>query len=159
MLIHQILLKADLASLKSDAGQLYIGKLKTVPVDLSMLSNIVNNDVAKKAEFDKVVTKVNTIDTNEFVLKTQYNSDKSGFQKKIDDAFKKIPDASGFGKKKHYSTKITEIEGKISSITGLATTTALNAVVNEIPDVSNLVKKRIKMQKYQKLNLNKFINK
>ena len=64
-----------------------------------MLSNIVNNDVAKKAVFDKVVTKVNTIDTNEFVLKTQYNSDKSGFQKKIDDAFKKIPDASGFGKK------------------------------------------------------------
>ena len=36
--------------------------------------------------------------------------------------------------------EITEIEGKIPSITGLATNLALAAVRNEIPDVSNLVK-------------------
>ena len=36
---------------------------------------------------------------------------------------------------------ITEIEVKMPSITGLATTAAFNAVENKIPDVSNLVKK------------------
>ena len=45
--------------------------------------------------------------------------------------------------KKDYNAKITEIESKIPSITGLATTAALTtAVENKIPDVSNLVKKQ-----------------
>ena len=50
---------------------------------------------------------------------------------------KKIPDTSSLVKKTDYSSKITEIEGKISSSTGLA----LTAVENKIPDVSSLVKK------------------
>ena len=37
---------------------------------------------------------------------------------------KKIPDASGLVKEVDYNAKITEIEGKIPSITGLATSTA-----------------------------------
>ena len=36
---------------------------------------------------------------------------------------------------------MNEIKGEIPSITNLATTTALTVVENEIPDVSNLVKK------------------
>ena len=40
-----------------------------------------------------------------------------------------------------YTIKISDIESKISSIIGLATTAALTAVKNKIPDVSNLVKK------------------
>ena len=55
--------------------------------------------------------------------------------------------------KKHYNAKITEIEGKISSISPLATTAILTAVENRIADVSNVVKKQIMMQKYQILNL------
>ena len=43
--------------------------------------------------------------------------------------------------KTNYNVKITEIEGKIPSITALATTAALVAVENKIPNVSNLVKK------------------
>ena len=43
--------------------------------------------------------------------------------------------------KKHLNAKITEIEGKIPSITGLATNSALTAVENKIPDVSGLVTK------------------
>ena len=54
---------------------------------------------------------------------------------------KKIPDTSGLVKKTGYSSKITEIEGKIPSISGLATNSALIAVENKIPNVSNLVKK------------------
>ena len=44
-------------------------------------------------------------------------------------------------KKTDFSTKVTEIEGKIPSITGLATNLELTAVENKIPDVSGLVKK------------------
>ena len=40
------------------------------------------------------------------------------------------------------NAKISETEGKIPSITGLATTTALTAVENKIPNASNLVKKK-----------------
>ena len=40
-------------------------------------------------------------------------------------------------KKTDYNAKITEIEGKIPSITGLATSSALTAAENKIPDVSN----------------------
>ena len=49
---------------------------------------------------------------------------------------------------------MTEIEDKISSITGLDTTAALNAVENNIPNISNLVKKTYYGAKYQTLNLN-----
>ena len=38
--------------------------------------------------------------------------------------------------------KITEIEGKISSISGLAKTSTLTVVDSKIPNVSNLVKKK-----------------
>ena len=52
-------------------------------------------------------------------------------------------------RKTDYNTKIIEIEGKIPSITGLATTAALTAVENKTPDVNNLVKeKQIMTQKY-----------
>ena len=37
--------------------------------------------------------------------------------------------------------KITKVEGKIPSISGLATTSALTAVKNKIPDDNNLVRK------------------
>ena len=40
-----------------------------------------------------------------------------------------------------YISKIIEIEGKIPSITGLATNPALTVVENKIPDVSCLVTK------------------
>ena len=53
--------------------------------------------------------------------------------------------------KKHYNTKNSEVNGKSPSISGLAITSALTAVENKIPDVSNLVKKQIITQKLVKL--------
>ena len=44
-------------------------------------------------------------------------------------------------KKADYSAKITEIEGKIASISGLATNAALTTVENKLPSISSLVKK------------------
>ena len=43
-----------------------------VPADLSKLSDVVENDVVKKAVLNKLTAKVNNIDITEFVLKTKY---------------------------------------------------------------------------------------
>ena len=90
--------KSDLASLKAEVDKTNTDKLKSVPVDLSKLSNVVNNEVVKNTVYDKLVAKVNAIDTSGFVLKTKYNTDKSDLEKK-NDADKKIPDASRLVKK------------------------------------------------------------
>ena len=84
-----------------------------------------------------------------FVLITKYDADKLDLEKKISNADKKIPDISELIKKNNYNAKITEIEGKIPSITGLATTAALTTVENKIPNINNIVKKQIMMQKHQ----------
>ena len=78
-----------------------------VPTDLSKLSNVVKNHVVKKTVYDKLVTKVNSIDTSGFVLKTKYDTHKSELEKKIHDT-------SGLVKKTNYDTKISGIEGKNS---------------------------------------------
>ena len=70
--------------------------------------------------YDKLVTKVNSICTSGFVLKTKYNTDKSKLENKI-------PDTSGLVKKTDCNAKITEVEDKIPSISGLATTFSLTA--------------------------------
>ena len=52
-----------------------------------------------------------------------------------------------------YNAEINEIESITPGIAGLATTAPLNAVENDIPNVSNLVKKQVMMEKYQALGL------
>ena len=64
----------------------------TVPTDLSKLSNVVKNDVVKRALYNKLAAKVDNIDTSDFVLKTEYNTDKTGLENKI-------PDTKGLVKK------------------------------------------------------------
>ena len=59
-----------------------VDKLKTVLIDLSKLSNVVNNDVVTKTVYDKLLAKVNNIDTSGFALKTKYDTDKSDLEKK-----------------------------------------------------------------------------
>ena len=139
--------KADLASLKLDVDELDIDRLKNVSVNLFKLNNVVDNAFVKKTMYYKFFTKVNAIDTSRFLLKTQYNNDNSGLEKKIGDANKKICDTSGLVKKTDNNTMITEIKGKIPSITGLATTAVLNAIEKKIINVSNIVKKTV-VQKY-----------
>ena len=62
-------LKTNLASLKSKVDKLDIDKLLPVPVDLSKLSDVVKNSVVKKTDYDKLIAKVNSIDSSEFALK------------------------------------------------------------------------------------------
>ena len=41
--------------------------------------------MVKKTVYDKLVAKVNNIDTSDFVLKTKYKTDKKELEKKIPD--------------------------------------------------------------------------
>ena len=64
--------KVDLSNLKSDIDYSDFDKFKTVPVDLSQLSNVEKNHVFKKTIYDELVQKnnaVQTIDTTDLVLK------------------------------------------------------------------------------------------
>ena len=65
--------------------------------------------VVKKTVNNKLVAKVDNNNTNDFVLKTKYSTDK------------------------------TELENKISDIKGLVTKAKLNVVENKIPRASDLV--------------------
>ena len=60
-------LKTNLSSLKTEVDKLDIDKLVPVPTDLSKLSNVVKNDVVKKAVYNKLVAKVDKIDTSDFM--------------------------------------------------------------------------------------------
>ena len=96
---------------KTQVDKLDIHILVCVPVDLSKLSDVVKNDVSKEAVYNKLAAKVNNVDTS------------------------KIPDTSGLVKKTDYDAKITEIEGKIPNISGLATMSELAVVDNKISDL------------------------
>ena len=123
-------LKTNLAGLKTENGKLDIDKLAPVLVDLSKLSDDVKNDVVKKTVYHKLVAKVNSINTSDFVLKNKYNTDKT-------ELVKKNPNVTDFVKK----AKLTELENKIPDVSSLATKAALTAVENKILSISSLVKK------------------
>ena len=105
-------LKSNLACLKTEVNQLDIDKLVFVPVDLSRLSDVAKNDAVKKTVYDKLVAKVNNIDTSDFVLKTKYETDKTELENKI-------PVTIVLVKKIDYNAKITEMKCKIASISGI----------------------------------------
>ena len=96
----------------------------------------------KKAIHDKLVEKVNNTNTSMTQTKQLKN---------------KIPNTSGLIKKTDYNVKITEIEGKVPSISGLATNTPLTAVEEKIPNVSSLVKEQIITQKLLEFKKNLLI--
>ena len=87
--VSSFALKSNLASLKTEVDKIDADKLKTYPVNLAKLSNVVKNDVIKKTEYDKVVAKVNGIDNTNFVSRTKYEKDGSDFENKIDNIDKR----------------------------------------------------------------------
>ena len=136
-------LKSNLAAkVKAEVDKVDVDKLKSALVDKSKLSEVVNNEMVKRNVYDKLLAKVNEIDTIGFILKTEYDTDKLSLGKKK-------PKLSGLVEKTDYNAKITELESKILGISGLATTIALTAVENKISGVNNLIKKKqIMTQKY-----------
>ena len=137
--------KTNLAVLKTEVDKIDVDKLKTVPVDLAKLSNVVKNDVVKKTDYNTKVTSIESqiagvtkntldnlgditnlkaIDTSSFVLKTKLASGVSDLENKIDTVDKKIPDISGLGTKTSlnaylqtsaFNAKVTEVENKIKA--------------------------------------------
>ena len=115
---------------------------------MSKLSNVVKYDVVKKTVYDKLVTKVNAIplnniDTSDFALKTNYNTDKTELEKRI-------PNVTDFVKK----AKLTELADKIPDVSNLATKAVLTTV-EKIPQMLVvLLKKQTVIQKLMILKIN-----
>ena len=138
-------LKINLANLKTEVDKIDTDKLKTVPDDLAKLSNVVKNDVVKKADYNTLKNKVDAIDTSVFVTRTKFVTDTNALDDKIDKIEKKIPDIRGLATKSSVTRLITEqedytdtVKKKIPDISGLASKTELTTVENKIPDVSGL---------------------
>ena len=137
--------KTNLAALKTEVDKIDVDKLKTVPVDLAKLSNVVNNDVVKKTDYNTKVTsvenqiervtkntldnldditKLKAVDTSNFVLKTKLASDVTTLENKIDTVDKKLPDVSELTTKTSltsylptatFNSKVNEVENKIKA--------------------------------------------
>ena len=135
--------KTNLAALKTEVDKIDVDKLKTTPIDLDRLSNLVKIDIVKNTDYNTKVTsieaqiagltkntvdnladitKLKAIDTNSFVLKTKLASDVTTLENKKDTVDKKIPDISGLATKTSLNTylqtstsnsKVTEVENKI----------------------------------------------
>ena len=134
---------ANLAALKTEVEKIDVDKLKTTPTDLAKLTNAV--DLVKKTDYNTKVTsieteiagltkntvdnladitKLKTIDTNSFVLKTKLASDVTTLENEIDTVDKKIPDISELATKTSltsylqtatFNSKLTEVENKIKA--------------------------------------------
>ena len=135
--------KTNLAALKTEVDKIDADKLKTAPTDLAKLTNAIENDVVKKADYNTKVTsieaqiagltkntvdnladitKLKAIDANSFVTRTKFSADTNALDDKIDGVEKKIPDISGLATKTSlnsylqtstFNSKVTEVESKI----------------------------------------------
>ena len=99
--------------MKSKVDKLDVEQLVPVPVDLSKLRNVVKMILLKKMYLMSRLK----------ILKIKYQI-----------IYNLATNAC-------LNAKINEVKGEIPNITNLATTSALTAVENKIPSVSNLVKK------------------
>ena len=102
--------KTNLAALKSEVDKIDVDKLKTTPIDLAKLSNLVKNDVVKKTDYNAKVTsiegqiagitkntidnladitKLKAVDTSNFVTRTKFSADTNALDDKIDGVEKK----------------------------------------------------------------------
>ena len=79
------------------------------------------------------------------VTKTPNYLDIQGLEKKIEDVYKKTPNAIRLVKKADYNTKTTEIENKIPNVTELLTIafldTKIKDIENKTPEITNFATK------------------
>ena len=131
--------KTDLASLETKVDISHVDKLKIFLANLIRLHNVVHYDAVKKTIYDKMVTRVNAIDTNtptqtlqDQLLKHNMIQPNQGLEQKIEDVSKKTLNTNRQVKKKDYSKKINETGNKVPSITRLFINAAFNAKAIEI---------------------------
>ena len=80
-IIKLVNVPASLNNFKTNLDDLDVGKLKTVPVDLKRLSDVVDNEVVKNKKFNTLKMKVNKLDmkiphATTLIHINQYNTDK-----------------------------------------------------------------------------------
>ena len=134
-------LKTNWANWKTEVDKLDIDKLVPVPVDLTKLSDVVKNDVVKKADYNTKITDLeNKIpDISNLITKTALTS--------VENKIRTIGNLAT-------KTAFTSIENKIHDISNLATKTALTNLSNSVSDISTLIKKVTMIQKLLKLKTN-----
>ena len=102
--------KTNLVALKIEIDKIDSDKIKTTPIDVDRLSNLVKNDVVKKTDYNAKVTsieaqiagltkntvdnladitKLKAIDTNSFVTRTKFSADTNALDDKINGVEKK----------------------------------------------------------------------
>ena len=79
----------SLNNLKAKVNDLNDSKLKTLPVDLKKISDIVDDEFIKNTKFNTLNTKVNNLgkkipDATTFTQINQYNTDKQNLVKKME---------------------------------------------------------------------------
>ena len=129
---------SSLASLKPQVDNLDIEKLAPISIDLGKLSDVVKKDVHVK-----LAAKGNNIDTSDFILKTKYQTDKTELEKKN-------PDVTHFVKKTHFIRKQNS-----KQISSLATKSALTAVENKIPSITQQFNEENKIITLKSMSLKK----
>ena len=77
---------ASVNNLKTKVDDLYVGKLKTVLVDLKKLSDVGDNEVVKNKKFNTLQKNVNNlinkiVDATNLIHINQYNTDKQNLEK------------------------------------------------------------------------------
>ena len=110
--------------------KLDIDKLKNIPTSLSnLISTLDKFDVDKLVYIPADLSELSDVVKNDVVTKDVYNNN-------IED---KIPSITNLDTNAALNVKINEVKGEITTMANIGTT-ALIAVENEIPIVSNLVK-------------------
>ena len=98
--------KTNLSTLKTEVDKIDVDKLKTVPDDLAKLSNVVKNEVVKKADFS----------ADDYVKKTKFSGNINSLDDKIDKVEKKIPDVSSLETKKIVTTLVKNLGNRIDGL-------------------------------------------
>ena len=89
-IIKLVVFPTSLNNLKTKVNNLVVGELKTLPINLKKLSNVVKNEVVKNTKFNRLNRKVNKLDKKIpymtiLIHISVYNTNKQNLEKKIED--------------------------------------------------------------------------
>ena len=136
--------------------------VKTIPVDLNKLSDVVDNEVVKNTKFSTLKTKVKNLenkiipDAITLIHINQYNTDKQNLEEKSGDLHKNIPNLSGLETTTALNAKVSEVENKLADASSLVTTTVANTKISEVENKTPDYDKYITTQEFNKLFLQNF---
>ena len=98
--------KTNLAALKTEVDKIDVDKLKTVPDDLTKLSNVVKNEVVKKTDFS----------ADNYVTRTKFSTDTNALDDKIDKVDKQITNVSNLATKSSVTILVRDLDDRIDKL-------------------------------------------